>query len=108
MFDVIWLASAERDLNNLADYISEHDSPNMAEYVVAKILNATATLASHPDAGAYVKELESIGSREYRQVFFKPYRVIYRAAGRKIFIYIVADGRRDMQALLTRRLLGNI
>ncbi len=105
-FEVIWLDSAERDLNDLADYIAENDAPNMAEYVVAKILEATATLASHPEAGAYVKELESIGSREYRQVFFKPYRVIYRVAGRKVFIYIVADGRRDMQALLAERLLG--
>lgn len=61
-FEVIWLESAERDLNDLADYIAEHDSPNMAEYVVATILEATATLASHPDVGAYVKELESIGS----------------------------------------------
>ena len=106
MFDVTWLDSAERDLNDLADYIAEHDSLNMAEYVVAKILDVTAALASHPDAGAYVKELESIGNREYRQVFFKPYRVIYRVAGRKVFIYIVADGRRDLQALLARRLLG--
>ena len=105
-FDVIWLDSAERDLNDLADYIAEHDSLNMAEYVVAKILDATAALALHPDAGAYVKELESIGNREYRQVFFKPYRVIYRVAGRKVFIYIVADGRRDLQALLARRLLA--
>ena len=105
-FDMIWLYSAERDLNDLADYIAEHDSPNMAEYVVAKILDATAVLALHPNAGAYVKELESIGNREYRQVFFKPYRVIYRVAGRKVFIYIVADGRRDLQALLSRRLLG--
>ena len=105
-FDVIWLDSAERDLNDLVDYITAHDSSNMAEYVVAKILDATAALASHPDAGAYVKELESIGNREYRQVFFKPYRVIYRVAGRKVFIYIVADGRRDLQALLTRRLLA--
>ena len=63
-FDVIWLDSAERDLNDLADYIAEHDSPNMAEYVVTKILDATAALALHPDAGAYVKELESIGNRE--------------------------------------------
>ena len=78
----------------------------MAEYIVAKILDATAALASHPEVGAYVKELESIGNREYRQVFFKPYRVIYRVAGRKVFIYIVADGRRDLQALLARRLLG--
>jgi toxin ParE1/3/4 len=105
-FDVIWLESAERDLNDIADYIAAHDSPSNAKYVVEKLLAATSSLASHPDAGTRVKELEGVASREYRQVFFKPYRVIYRVMGKKVFIYVVADGRRDMQALLIRRMLG--
>jgi toxin ParE1/3/4 len=29
-----------------------------------------------------------------------------RVAGRKVFILLIADGRRDMQSLLERRLLG--
>jgi toxin ParE1/3/4 len=104
-FDVIWLESAERDLNDIADYIAEHDSPSNAKYVIEKLLAATGSLASHPEAGARVKELEGVASREYRQVFFKPYRVIYRIMGKKVFVYVVADGRRDMQALLVRRIL---
>lgn len=32
--------------------------------------------------------------------------MIYRVIGRQVFIYLIADGRRDMQALLQRRLLG--
>jgi toxin ParE1/3/4 len=44
--------------------------------------------------------------RDFRQVFFKPYRVIYRIRDRSVFIYLIADGRRDMQPLLARRLLG--
>jgi toxin ParE1/3/4 len=43
---------------------------------------------------------------EYRQVFFKPYRVIYRLHAQRVVIYVIADGRRDMQALLARRLLS--
>jgi toxin ParE1/3/4 len=39
-------------------------------------------------------------------VFFKPYRIIYRVRKKTIYVYLVADGRRDMQSLLARRLLG--
>lgn len=36
----------------------------------------------------------------------KPYRLIYRIVGEAIVVYLIADGRRDMQSLLARRLLG--
>ena len=41
----------------------------------------------------------------YREVFFKPFRIIYRVSDAKVFVLLVADGRRDMRALLQRRLL---
>jgi len=50
--------------------------------------------------------LRSLGIREYRQIFLKPYRLIYRNMGKRIYIYIIADGRRDMQSLLARRLFA--
>ena len=43
--------------------------------------------------------------REYREIFFKPYRIIYRVMGDNVYVLVIADGRRDMQALLQRRLL---
>ena len=43
--------------------------------------------------------------REYREVFFTPYRIIYRVAGSDVHVLVIADGRRDMRALLERRLL---
>ena len=52
------------------------------------------------------EELLQLGIREYRQAHFKSYRLIYRVAGKQVFIYMIADGRRDMQMLLTRRMLG--
>ena len=51
-------------------------------------------------------ELTALGIRVYRQVFFEPYRIIYRTDGPTVHVMLVADGRRDMQALLERRLLG--
>jgi toxin ParE1/3/4 len=52
------------------------------------------------------RELSTLGIHEYRQVFLKPYRVIYRHAEGQVIIYVIADGRREMQSLLSRRLLG--
>jgi toxin ParE1/3/4 len=65
------------------------------------------SLAIFPERGAYPPELLALGIREYRQTYFKPYRVIYRLLGKKVFIYLIADGRRDMQSLLAWRLLGS-
>ena len=46
-----------------------------------------------------------MGIAEYREAHFKPYRIIYRVANQTVEVYCVLDGRRDMQALLQRRLL---
>jgi len=64
------------------------------------------SLSKFPERGSYPKELVSLGIKEYRQTFFKPYRVIYRISETRVIIYMIADGRRDMQTVLARRLLG--
>lgn len=56
--------------------------------------------------GTVPNELQTLGIREFWQILFKPYRVIYRVLGQQIIIYVITDGRRDMKALLSRRLLG--
>lgn len=62
--------------------------------------------AACKERGSYPKELIALGIREYRQTSFKPYRVICRVIGNQVVIYLIADGRRDMQSVLARRLLG--
>ena len=66
----------------------------------------TDNLATDPERGLIPGELAALGIQEYRQVFFKPYRVIYRHFDQQVVVYVIADGRRDMQSLLARRLLG--
>jgi toxin ParE1/3/4 len=102
---VLLTRSAERDLEGIYDYIAEHDSQENADYVLDKLLEVVETLTTFPERGAHPKELAALGIREYRQTFFKPYRIIYRVTGKQVFIYLIADGRRDMQTLLSRRML---
>lgn len=105
-FEVLITEGAERDLETLFDYIAEHDSRANAESVLDELMAAVDSLRSYPERGTYPRELQSLGMREYRQLFFKPYRVIYRIIEQRVYIYLIADGRRDMVALLSRRLLG--
>ncbi len=104
---IYFTQSAERDLLGIYDYIAEHDSPTKANYVLDQLQELINALSTNPERGTYPKELLSVGMREYRQVYFKPYRVIYRIYSHQILIYLLADGRRHMQALLERRLLNN-
>ena len=77
-----------------------------ADHVLDALMRTAQSLSSFPERGSYPKELLALGIKEYRQTFFKPYRVIYRVVDGQVVIYLIADGRRDMQALLARRLLG--
>ncbi len=49
---------------------------------------------------------EVLGLCEYRKIFFKPYRIIYRVMGKIVHVLIIVDRRRAMQSLLQRRLLN--
>ena len=105
-YDVSLTKDAERDLEEICCYIAEHDSRDSADQVLDRLVQATDALRTSPERGSYVNELRSLGISEYRQIFFKPYRLIYRVHAKQVVAYVVADGRRDMESLLTRRLLG--
>ena len=70
-----------------------------------QIERALSSLSKYPRRGNYPKELLDIGIREYREIFFKPCRIIYRVKEQNVYVLVIADGRRDMQTLLQRRLL---
>ena len=113
-YEVVLTKDAGRDLEDIYRYIAEHDSPANADHdspanadrVLDRLLETTDALRRHRGRGSCPEDLQSVGMAEYRQVFFKPYRVIYRVHARRVVIYVIADGRRDMQALLARRLLS--
>ncbi|NMG67311.1 type II toxin-antitoxin system RelE/ParE family toxin [Azoarcus indigens] len=105
-FEVLFTTGAEQDLEAIHDYIAEFDCPANADRVLDQLLEVVDGLAHFPERGSYPGELTALGIKEYRQTAFKPYRVIYRVSGDQVLIYLIADSRRDMQALLARRLLG--
>lgn len=104
-FKVFLTEDAAGDLDEIYSYIAKNDSPQKAEHVLDQIEKKFISLSELPERGAYPKELLSLGIREYREIFFKPYRIIYRILNKTVYVYLIADGRRDMQTLLQQRLL---
>lgn len=104
-FRVVFTNHANADLLSIYRYIRKNDSPTKAEGVVDNIENVIRKLEELPERGNVPHELLGISSRDIREVNFKPYRIIYRIAGDTVIIHLIADGRRDLQALLEQRLL---
>lgn len=104
-FPVLLTASAVQDLEEIFDFIRTMDGPGKAEHVLHRIEKTLESLTGNPRRGTYPRELLDLGIREYREVFFKPYRIIYRVLDKRVYVMLIADGRRDMQSLLQRRLL---
>ena len=106
VYQVLLTGGAEDDLESIYDYIAQYDCEANADHVLDEVLEVAQDLARMPERGSFPKELLALGIKEYRQVFFKPYRVIYRVMGEQVIVYLIVDGRRDMQAVLARRLLS--
>ncbi len=96
---------AEQDLMDVHYYVATHDSPESATRVIDRLESLCVRLAEFPFRGHFPPELERIGVTTFREVHFKPYRIIYEVIGSEVFIHCVLDGRRDLNSLLERRLL---
>jgi len=96
---------AEQDLIDIYRYVAVHDSVEKAAYVLEQLEPLYSSLAELPMRSHIPPELDRIGVTNYREVHFKPYRVIYEVIGQDVFVHCIQNERRDMQSLLERRLV---
>jgi toxin ParE1/3/4 len=105
-YEVRLTLAAQRDLEDLRSYLLETLGVARAREILIGIRDAFTTLSSFPERGAHPKELRDLGDFDYRQIIMDRYRIVYRIEGQRMLIFVVADGRRDMQLLLAKRLLS--
>ena len=96
---------AEVDLVDLFEYVAQKDSVESAYHVLGELEALIFSLEQQAERGHYPAELIEHGIKDFREVLFKPYRVIYEVVGKRVFVLACFDGRRDMKLLLERRLL---
>lgn len=104
-FDVQILPEAEDDLVDVYHYVANHDSTIQAERLLDTLELRAASLISCPERGHSVPELERIHATGFKEIHFKPYRIIYQIVNTSVIIHAVLDGRGDLRELLERRLL---
>ncbi|MDR3671006.1 MAG: type II toxin-antitoxin system RelE/ParE family toxin [Holophaga sp.] len=105
LYQVLLTEGAERDLETIHGYLLAAESRAQADQMLDQLQVVAASLARFPARGTLPKELKALGIMDFRQVFCKPYRVIYRVLEQRVIISLIADGRRELQTLLESRLL---
>jgi toxin ParE1/3/4 len=103
-YEVFVTQDAEDDIFSIFIYVLENDSENSANYVFQKLKETCLSLLSLPDRGHTPPELERINVYNYKEIHFKPYRIIYQIVDNKVYILCVFDGRRELQEVLENRL----
>lgn len=96
-------ADAENDLFDIWNYVARTDSPEKADYLLQELQSTCFTLEEFPDRGHIPPELDRVHVREYLEIHWKPYRIIYRIYDDRVFVHCVLDGRRNVQELLIER-----
>jgi addiction module RelE/StbE family toxin len=97
-FPIYYLPPAERDLEDIFDYI-RRDSPEQAPKFVAKIDRAVSRLSRFPQSGAIPRD-PYLKRKGYRIIVVDNYLVFYRSEKGGVFIYRVLHGRRRYEFLL--------
>lgn len=104
-FSVVFLKSAEQDVKDLKRYVVEKFGKEAWQATLDRLRDSINALQNHPHAGKIPDELGTLNPPQYRQIVSGMNRIIYEIRQRTIYIHIVCDSRRDMQGLLTRRVL---
>ena len=104
-FRVFILASAEQDLKEFKAHVIKNFSLSAWQNTFAGIKETIRHLEYFPQPGFISEEIEKLNLTQYRQVLSGMNRIIYEIRHGNIYVHLIADARRDMYSLLTRRLL---
>ena len=104
-FELVIDNDAEDDLFDIYTYVALNDSVEKADRLFGALRTTCLKLKSFPLRGNIPSELFEVGVIEFRELHFKPYRIIYSIDGSTVLVHCVLDGRRDIQSILQERLL---
>ncbi len=103
-FEVYWSLNSKDDIKKIISYIAKN-SPSDAKNIFKEIENQVNHLLEDPERGRIVPELENQGILKYREMIFNPWRIVYTLEKEMVKILIIADGRRDLEDILYKRLI---
>lgn len=96
---------AKQDLIDIYNYVAANDSEENANKLLENLETTCLDLEKLPTRGHIPEELRNTGIKRFLEIHYKPYRIIYEITDKVVYVHLIADGRRNMQDLLSERLL---
>jgi toxin ParE1/3/4 len=96
---------AKLDLKEIYFYVAVKDSAQSANKLLDALEETCNKLEKYPERGHIPPELKPTGIKNYLEIHYKPYRIIYEIENNLIYIHSVIDGRRNIQEILSNRFL---
>jgi len=104
-YKVIIDPQAKLDLKEIFIYVAMNDSVQSANRLLDALEETCYKLEKFPERGHIPPELKPTGIKNYLEIHYKPYRIIYEIGDNLIYIHSVIDGRRNIQEILGNRFL---
>lgn len=104
-FVVYLIEDAERDLSDIYQYVDLNNSAEQADRLLQHLEETVQKLETFPLRSHVPPELEQISVYNFREIHYKPYRIIYEIRKTEVFVHCVLDGRRDLQEILQNKVL---
>jgi toxin ParE1/3/4 len=104
-YKVIIDPQAKEDMSEIFFYVLLNDSLDVANKLLDKLEETCNKLEKYPERGHIPEELRNTGIKRYLEIHYKPYRIIYEVKKNIIYIHSVLDGRRNIQEILSNRIL---
>ena len=105
-YSIIIRPEAERDIDNIWSYVAEKDFPEKANALSDALEGRCRDLSYIPQRGRCVPEFKDIGIFDIYEIFYKPYRIVYKILDSSVVICGIFDGRRDLRDVLPKTILG--
>ena len=104
-YKVVIDSLAKADVKEIFIYVSANDSVESASKLLDGLESTFEKLEKYPQRGHIPSELRETGIKDYLEIHYKPYRIIYEIEGNLVYIHSVLDGRRNIQEILSDRIL---
>ena len=104
-FKVLIDPQAKKDLQEIFLFVATNDSFSATDKLLNVLEKTCYKLEVYPERGHIPQELRQTGIKRYLEIHYKPYRIIYEIDNKLIYIHSILDGRRNIQEILSERLL---
>ncbi|KAF1028646.1 MAG: hypothetical protein GAK37_02126 [Pseudomonas sp.] len=103
-FRVVVLHSAKNNLKEIKFYVTRQFSTLTWQHTYESLKHSLRQLESQPYAGSIPEEIEKLNLSQYRQVVCGMNRIIYEVRDKTVYVHIIVDTRKNLQAVLLKNL----